>query len=510
MAVTVVSTNTIVATSAYSSVSNGDALLLLNNVTMGSTTLATAVSVLHQNVNLQINGTVFSDFYAVLLDFGAADSRLEIASTGLVTSSNISSASAAIVMFAGGCGLFNAGQIMAASTIAVYCEGTANEVLNTGSIKGTTGVQFATSATNQTLVNYGSILASGNFDETLDLYEGKGVVSFSQDTRIYNGVDGIISSLAVGGSAIAATGLSGGLVVDNLGELSAVRGIGVDLTAVNAGQDTVFVMNRGSIFGATLGYMGSVNGDALVNKGLISGNIDMWEGADTFDTRRGQIEGTFLGGLGDDTVRGNAAEEEVFDGGGDFDTLGFRSGPKVSVALDGSIDNAGAATGDTYIGFEHINGSGFADLLIGSAVDNRLSGGSGVDTIRGLDGIDTLIGNRGADVLTGGAGDDVFLFSALEDCGDRITDFSAGLGNNDRIRISAADFGGGLVPGAVSSFQFITRADNLAQDADDLFVLRSTDKTLWFDADGNGIGAAVMVVDMQNTAVFTRADILLV
>jgi hypothetical protein len=52
--------------------------------------------------------------------------------------------------------------------------------------------------------------------------------------------------------------------------------------------------------------------------------------------------------------------------------------------------------------------------------------------------------------------------------------------------------------------------DNLAGDANDRFIFRTTDKTLWFDADGSGTGRAVMLADLQATAVVTAADILLV
>ncbi|MGB4828341.1 MAG: flagellar biosynthesis protein FlgM, partial [Paracoccaceae bacterium] len=58
--------------------------------------------------------------------------------------------------------------------------------------------------------------------------------------------------------------------------------------------------------------------------------------------------------------------------------------------------------------------------------------------------------------------------------------------------------------------QFQTRADNNAQDADDRFIFNTTDRTLWFDADGNGAGAAIMVADLQAGAVVTAADILLI
>ena len=65
-------------------------------------------------------------------------------------------------------------------------------------------------------------------------------------------------------------------------------------------------------------------------------------------------------------------------------------------------------------------------------------------------------------------------------------------------------------PGDPAAGQFRARADNHAQDADDRFIFRTTDRTLWFDADGSGAGAAIMVADLQAGAVVTAADILLI
>jgi Ca2+-binding RTX toxin-like protein len=111
-----------------------------------------------------------------------------------------------------------------------------------------------------------------------------------------------------------------------------------------------------------------------------------------------------------------------------------------------------------------------------------LDGAAGADLIRGGQGLDTL---------TGGLGNDIFRFQTLAECGDVITDFLNVAGDNDKFQIVASAFGGGLVAGALAATQFQSRADNVAQDADDRFIFRTTDRTLWFDADGNGAGAAI-------------------
>ncbi len=139
-----------------------------------------------------------------------------------------------------------------------------------------------------------------------------------------------------------------------------------------------------------------------------------------------------------------------------------------------------------------------------------LRGLGGADRLSGGGGGDRLFGGAGIDTLTGGNGSDGFQFRFLGECGDRIVDFSDVAGNNDVFRIDASNFGGGLAAGALAADQFRARADNLAQDGDDRFIFRTTDATLWFDANGNAGGGGVLVADLQAGAVLTAADILLI
>ena len=170
-----------------------------------------------------------------------------------------------------------------------------------------------------------------------------------------------------------------------------------------------------------------------------------------------------------------------------------------------------AALGDTYFEMENVFGSDIGnDVIRGNGFGNALFGWGGNDSLDGASGNDVLRGGTGIDTLTGGIGNDTFRFSALNECGDLITDFGNVITSDDRFQITAAAFGGGLVAGALAANQFQTRTDNIAQDADDRFIFNTTDRTLWFDADGNGAGAAVMVADLQAGAVVTAADILLI
>jgi hypothetical protein len=84
------------------------------------------------------------------------------------------------------------------------------------------------------------------------------------------------------------------------------------------------------------------------------------------------------------------------------------------------------------------------------------------------------------------------------------------LGNNDAVEVAIAGFGAGLVRGVLAAAQFQIRNDNRAQDANDRFIFRTGDATLWFDSNGSATGGLTMLADLQTGAVMTAADILLV
>jgi Ca2+-binding RTX toxin-like protein len=167
------------------------------------------------------------------------------------------------------------------------------------------------------------------------------------------------------------------------------------------------------------------------------------------------------GGDGDDTLGGGAGNDTlVADGGADL-LLG-EDGDDLLVAGAGN-DAMGGGSGDDVLGGgdgdDLLEGADGSDHLFGEAGDDRLLGGAGGDTLSGGQGQDLLAGGddaddlfgedgddhlfgdagndrlnggAGTDDLLGGAGDDSFVF--LRGSGhDRIFDFQAGAGSEDRI-----------------------------------------------------------------------------
>jgi Ca2+-binding RTX toxin-like protein len=308
--------------------------------------------------------------------------------------------------------------------------------------------------------------------------------------------------------------------VTNTGSITGI----VTAISHNLEQD-ITITNSGSIISGTTTAILSVSSTSsmtLVNSGHIVGFVFMGPDDDRYDGRGGDVLGGVNGDGGNDTFIAGAAAERFF-GGLDTDTLIFNSTAGVTTSLDNTLVGTGGAVGDTYDGIENITGSAIgADILRGSAADNIITGRGGADVLRGVAGFDGLFGGAGADslfggvgedeiyggagidVLTGGADSDGFALMALSQAGDRITDF----GNDDGIYLSNNSvINGNLPPGAVGSGRFIIRADNHAQQANDQFIFRTTDRTLWYDANGSATGGLTMLFDLQAGAMLTASDI---
>lgn len=236
------------------------------------------------------------------------------------------------------------------------------------------------------------------------------------------------------------------------------------------------------------------------------------------------------GGDGDDLIYYQEGADSLYGGAG-IDTLVISSATAPSISLQNVTNNQTIVV----TGIENLTGSGRNDSLAGDGLANVLRGEDGQDSLTGWAGADTIYGGNGADFLgglgqadvlfggagadtlqggtsvddlMGGAGADVFRFVAVSEGGDTIDDFSGtGGGQADKISIKVSGFNTapstGLVAGNLTAAQFWSSTSNGAHDLTDRFIFRTSDKTLWFDADGNLAGgvAAVLVADLQDSAV---------
>ncbi len=267
--------------------------------------------------------------------------------------------------------------------------------------------------------------------------------------------------------------LDGGDGSDTASYQGATEGVSVDLTA-------------GS------GSGGDAAGDTLTN-------IENVYGTEFDDTLTGDQEDNILtGNDGDDTLSGASGDDlliggagaDVIDGGDGVDTLSFagsgaETGTGVSIDLSLHTAVGGDANGDTITGVENINGTYYADTLVGDEKDNVLDGGYGDDTLEGGLGNDTLIG---------GAGDDRVIYAANRGSYDIV--FDAATNSFSVTDLNPAAFGdeGMDTLNGVESVYF--QGDGTALDLGDVVVAEAN--VVRVDVDGTGASAFNVTLPLDN------------
>lgn len=239
--------------------------------------------------------------------------------------------------------------------------------------------------------------------------------------------------------------------------------------------------------------VGTNGPDQLVD-GSASTIIDALGGDDLVFAGGGKD--TVGGGAGADTLVGGVGAD-LLDGGGDIDLASYEaSTAAIKLALGaGGASSApgmgGTAAGDVVTNIENVTGSGFNDTLTGNDLGNVLSGLAGADLINGGGGADLLYGGLGADTLTGGDGADVFKYAALSERGDHVTDFTRGV---DLMQIAASGFAG-LSTGTAN-----VQLGTLVTGGAAAFLYDAASGRLWYDADGAGAAAKLLLLTFDNNA----------
>jgi Ca2+-binding RTX toxin-like protein len=178
-----------------------------------------------------------------------------------------------------------------------------------------------------------------------------------------------------------------------------------------------------------------------------------------------------------------------------------------STFANGRYD-AGTAGVDRMIGTplaDRLYGLAGDDRLIGGASGDVLWGGAGRDAIFGNIGNDTINGGRGSDQLSGGMGNDVFVYMATTEGGDRLLDFSKD--GNDSIHLAAAAFGDHAV-GGLARGEFQASNASVAKTEAVRIIYDRNDRKVWYDADGSGEQAAILLMTLQPDVTFVASDVL--
>ena len=248
----------------------------------------------------------------------------------------------------------------------------------------------------------------------------------------------------------------------------------------------------------------SHGGNNLANH--ITGNA----GANWISGREGND--TLLGGGGNDTFNmsngaGMNYGTDSIDGGTGIDTLDYGAAARTGVTVDleagtasgGGLDGGGSAT---LVSVENVNGGAFHDEITGNSAANFLFG---------FDEWDVLDGRTGNDRLEGGAGNDWYLFTTGPGSAnaDTVVGFASGF---DSIVLDGSVHAnsGGNGQFAAGDSRFASGAGfNAGQDASDRVVYNTTTGQLWYDADGNGAGAAQLIATLQGAPAFAATDIII-
>lgn len=222
---------------------------------------------------------------------------------------------------------------------------------------------------------------------------------------------------------------------------------------------------------------------------------------------------SLLGGAGNDLLRGDFGND-VLDGGTGSDTMEGGSGSdtyRVDVTTDVTTESVAGSSGgtDTVISLaSRTLGANLERLtLSGSAAING-TGNTLANVISGNAAANILNGAAGNDTLTGGGGADDFRFSSTLSASsnvDRITDFSV---VSDRLSLDDAIFTAAGPVGALNAAAF--RSGTAAADASDRIVYNAATGQLYYDADGNGAGAAVLFATLGTGLALSAADFFIV
>ena len=261
----------------------------------------------------------------------------------------------------------------------------------------------------------------------------------------------------------------GDLVIEAAGEGHDVVYASADFI-LTGGSHVEVLLAEFQSSGAAINLTGNEQDNAIY--GSVGANI----------LRGGGGSDVMVGFAADDSYYVDSAGDTVFEAAGEGHDVVYASADYVLAAgshvevLLAEFQSSGAAIS--------LTGNDLANSIFGSVGDNVLNGGAG------------------ADVLTSFAGADTFAFTTALGGGnvDFLTDMAVGV---DRIALDDAMFAG-LAPGALAAGAF--RTGSSAQDADDRIVYDAATGALYFDADGNGAGAAVQFAMLQTGLSLTAGD----
>lgn len=257
--------------------------------------------------------------------------------------------------------------------------------------------------------------------------------------------------------------------------------------------------------------------------------LDILKGFDSDDVLLGRAgDDTLFGGAGNDRLDGGDGDDELLggdgndlllpgkggadamDGGKGIDTVSYANfvptaANGISVQLnDVSESTAFDSEGDTFLNVERFIGTTGNDYFFiyrnDAAGGYSVNGGDGNDFIR-IDG-GTMRGGNGNDHLRGDSAQQLAdtFWVELGKGTDTIGDFDMG---QDKLRISGKEFGIGAL---LNSDEFIYSDSVTPVGTAPQFIFEDDQDKLYFDVDGTGGQAAVLLVEFVDGQVNTLTE----
>ncbi len=212
------------------------------------------------------------------------------------------------------------------------------------------------------------------------------------------------------------------------------------------------------------------------------------------------------------TILGNAGFNTLNGVGGADNLSGFNGNDVylVNSYYDKVNETAGQGTDQIRASFSFALAGGVSVETLGTTNINgtaslNLIGNSLANTIFGNAGKNMLNGAAGSDTITGGGGADSFRFSVAPSSSniDTVRDFNVAA---DELQLENGVFTAlSATPGILAADAFHIGAN--AADAEDRVVYNATTGNLYYDADGSGAQAKVLICSMSAGLAMTNLDI---
>ena len=296
------------------------------------------------------------------------------------------------------------------------------------------------------------------------------------------------------------------MIIGTAGANTLIGGAGNDTLIGGAGNDVYRVEDAGDV--VVEGAGGGADSIYAVTSYVLSAGsqVELLSAIDPGSTGAMNLTGNeyanmIIGTAGANTLIGGAGNDTLIGGAGN-DVY------RVEDAGDVVLEYAGGGSDSVYAVTSYALAAGSQVELL-SAIDPasagamNLTGNEFAQTLYGTAGANLLNGLGGADILWGFAGADSFAFTAALGGGnvDTIVDFVSAV---DKIALDDALFGGIGSPGAFSAAAFF--AGTAAHDADDRIIYDGATGQIFYDADGNGGGAAIHFATLHGAPTLTASD----